>query len=178
LKSQYSNNIKSLLKTVKEASFYDSTNLFKIGEETIKKASQGDKNKGAIAEVYLYYGNYFYYTRNTTRAKRYFAQSIEEAENSGNNHIHTLSSIRLIFMEHEEGLNPNAENELRIKLEETKKTKDYENTAEILNLLGIIKEEKNQLQEAAKLYIEGLSFSETNSINHYPAVFRNNLGLI
>ena len=154
-KAQYTNEIKGFLKNVKEASFYDSTNLFKVGQETIKKASKVDKNKGAIAEVYLYYGNYFYYTRNTTRAKRYFAQSIEEAEKSGNRHIKTLSGIRLIFMEHEEGLNPNAETELRIILEETKKTKDYENTAEILNLLGIIKEEQNQLQESAKLYLEG-----------------------
>lgn len=177
-KAQYTDEIKGFLKNVKEASFYDSTNLFKVGLETIKKASQVDKNKGAIAEVYLYYGNYFYYTRNTTRAKRYFSQSIEEAEKSGNNHIKTLSGIRLIFMEHEEGLNPNAENELRIILEETKKTKDYENTSEILNLLGIIKEEQNQLQESAKLYLEGLVFSESHNITHYPAVFRNNLGLI
>jgi signal transduction histidine kinase len=177
-KAQYTNEIKELLKNVKEASFYDSTNLFKVGRETVKKASQLEKNKNAISEVYLYYGNYFYYTRNTARAKQYFTQSIQEASKTGNNHIKTLSSIRLIFMEHEEGLNPNAENELKIILEETKKTKDYENTAEILNLLGIIKEEKNQLQESAKLYLEGLIFSESHNTPHYPAVFRNNLGLI
>ena len=176
-KAQYTNDIKELLKNVKEASFYDSTNLFKIGKETIKKASQTNINKGAAAEVYLYYGNYFYYTRNTTRAKQYFAQSMQEAERYNNDHIKTLASIRLIFMEHEAGLNPNAENDFKVLLEETKKKKDYENTVEILNFLGILKEEKNQHQESAKLYLEGLTFAESHSITHYPAVFRNNLGL-
>ena len=113
LKSQYSNNIKSLLKTVKEASFYDSTNLFKIGEETIKKASQRESNKGAVAEVYLYYGSYFYYTRNIFRSKYYLSKSIKEAEKTNNSHIKTLSNIRLLFMEHEGGLNPNVEEEFK-----------------------------------------------------------------
>lgn len=176
--AQYSNDIKELLKNVKEASYYDSTNLFKIGKETIKKASQSDKDKGAIAEVYLYYGNYFYYTRNTDRAKRYFTQSQNEALKFNNKHIETLCRIRMVFMEHEAGLNPNAENELKILFDETKKEKDYENSCEILNFLGIIKESQNQLQNAAKLYLEGLTLSESKNVFHYPAVFRNNLGLI
>lgn len=176
--AQYTNEVKELLKNVKEASFYDSTNLFKVGKETIKKVSQTEKNKAAIAEVYLYYGNYFYYTRNTTRAKQYFSQAMQEAEKSNNKHIETLSRIRLIYMEHEGGLNPNAENDFKLLLEDTKKQGDYDNTAEILNFLGILKEEKNQHQEAAKLYLEGLTFSESHSISHYPSVFRNNLGLI
>ena len=176
--AQYSSDIKSLLKNVKEASFYDSTNLFKVGNETIRKATQLENNKGAIAEVYLYYGNYFYYTRDLSRSKQYFIKSIKEAEKTNNYHIRTLSNIRLLYMEHEGELNPNVENDFKLLLVETKQKKDFENTAEILNLLGILKEEKNQLQEAAKLYLEGLSFAETNSIAHYPAVFRNNLGLI
>jgi len=176
--AQYTNDIKELLKNVKEASFYDSTNLFKIGKETIKKASQTSKNKGAVAEVYLYYGNYFYYTRNTSRAKQYFFEAIQEAEASRNKHIETLSRIRLVYVKHESGFNLDAENDLNVLLEQTKKENDNENTAEILNFLGILKEEKNQHQEAAKLYLAGLTFSESHSISHYPSVFRNNLGLI
>ena len=176
--AQYSEELNSLLKDVKEASFYDSTNLFQIGTKTIHKAVMSKNDKGAVAEVYLYYGNYFYYTRNVPRAKNYLAKSIQEADKTNNVHIKTLSNIRLIFMKHEEGLNQNIENDFRQLLTETKIKKDYENTSEIINLLGIIKEEKNQLQEAAKLYMEGLAFSESHSITHYPAVFRNNLGLI
>ncbi|MFN8117671.1 MAG: sensor histidine kinase [Bacteroidia bacterium] len=177
-KAQYTNEIKELLKNVKEASYYDSINLFNVGKETILKATQNEKNKGAIAEVYLYYGNYFYYTRNTERAKQYFSQSVEEAAKSNNKHIETLAQIRLMFMDQEAGLNPEAESNFKNLLEETKKQKDYDNTCEILNLLGIIKESNNQLQEAAKLYLEGLNLSESRSVLHYPAVFRNNLGLI
>lgn len=148
-KAQYTNEIKELLKNVKEASYYDSINLFNVGKETILKATQNEKNKGAIAEVYLYYGNYFYYTRNTERAKQYFSQSVEEAAKSNNKHIETLAQIRLMFMDQEAGLNPEAESNFKNLLEETKKQKDYDNTCEILNLLGIIKESNNQLQEAA-----------------------------
>jgi hypothetical protein len=51
---------------VKEASFYDSTQLFKIGEEAIRIAKASDRTD-AIAEVYLYYGNYFYYIHQIER---------------------------------------------------------------------------------------------------------------
>ncbi len=176
--AQYSEELKNLLKDVKEASFYDSTHLFKIGQKTIIEASQNKKYQGAISEVYLYYGSYFYYTRNITQAKYYLNQSITKALTSNNHHIKMLSNIRLIFMEHEESINQNAEKDFQKLLVESKLNKDYENTVEILNLMGIIKEERNQLQDAAKLYIEGLVFSEAHNITHYPAVFRNNLGLL
>lgn len=175
--SQYSTEINKLLKDVKEASFGDSTTLFKIGEQTITKASQS-KYKGAEAEVNIYYGNYFYYTRNIDRAKIYFEEAKLKAQTFSIKHIETLANIRLSFIDYELGINESAEQDLLNLLLETKKTKDYENHAELLNLLGIIKESKNELQKAAELYIEGLAFSESHNISHYPAVFRNNLGLI
>jgi two-component system, NarL family, sensor kinase len=178
IKGQYSSEIKSLLKNVKEASFFDSTNLFKTGEETIQKALLSENDKGAVAEVYLYYGSYFYYTRDIIRSKQYFTKSITEAEKTNNYHIATLSNIRLMFIDHESGLNPDLEKDFNTLLIQAKQKKDYESAAEIINFLGIIKEGNNKTKEAAKLYIKGLSFAEAHSINHYPAVFRNNLGLI
>lgn len=175
--AQYSNEINQLLKDVKEASFYDSTKLFTIGQEAIQKTINTNY-KGAVSEVYLYYGNYFYYTRNIERAKVYLGRSVISAKASGNKHIETLANIRLMFMDYESGLHEGVEKDFLALLEETKRTKDYENTVELLNLLGIINEEKNQLKEAARLYLEGLVFSESHNIAHYPAVFRNNLGLI
>jgi len=175
--AQYPYEITKLLKEVKEASFGDSANLFKIGNKTILKASQ-TKYKGAEAEVNIYYGNYFYYTRNIDRAKFYFEKAKSKAQTFSNKHIETLANIRLIFVDYEIGINESAEQDLLNLLLETKKTKDYENHAELLNLLGIIKESKNELQAAAELYIEGLVFSESHGIPHYPSVFRNNLGLI
>jgi signal transduction histidine kinase len=175
--AQYSTEINKLLKEVKEASFADSVTLFKIGQQTIIKVSQ-TKFKGAEAEVNIYYGNYFYYTRNIDRAKFYFEEAKSKAQAYSNKHIETLANIRLIFIDYEIGINESAEQDLLNLLLETKKTKDYENHAELLNLLGIIKESKNELQAAAELYIEGLAFSESHGIPHYPSVFRNNLGLI
>lgn len=176
--AQYNSSLNSLLKNVKEASFYDSLNLFKVGEEAIRQATVSEKYKGAIAEVHLYYGSYFYYTRNISRAKLYFNQSIKEAENTNNQRIKMLSTIRLLFLEHSEGLIPDVEPEFKTLLSEAKKGKDYESASEIINFLGILKEEKNQLQAAAKLYLEGLAFAEAHNVTHYPAVYRNNLGLI
>ena len=175
--SQYSAEINKLLKEVKEASFADSATLFKIGEQTILKTSQ-TKYKGAEAEINIYYGNYFYYTRNIDRAKVYFEKAKSIAQTYSNKHIETLANIRLIFIDYEIGINESAEQDLLNALLETKQTKDYENHAELLNLLGIIKESKNELQAAAELYIEGLAFSESHGLPHYPSVFRNNLGLI
>lgn len=175
--AQYSNEINQLLKDVKEASFYDSTKLFTIGQQAIAKTIN-TPHKGAVSEVYLYYGNYFYYTRNIERAKLYLGRALINAKATHNKHIETLANIRLMFMDYESGFSEGIEKDFLALLEETKRTKDYENTVELLNLLGIINEERNQLKEAAKLYLEGLVFSESHNIAHYPAVFRNNLGLI
>lgn len=174
---QHNDDIKSLLKDVKEASFGDSTTLFKIGQQAIIEISK-TKDKGAVAEIYVYYGNYFYYTRNIDRAKVYFKEAVLLAQKFSNKHIETLANIRLIFIDYELGINENAEQDLLNLLLETKQTKDNENHAELLNLLGIIKESKNELQTAAELYLEGLAFSESHALPHYPSVFRNNLGLI
>lgn len=175
--AQYNAEINKLLKEVKESSFGDSVKLFKIGELTILKTAK-TKYKGAPSEVYLYYGNYFYYTRSIDRAKSYFVKAKVNAQTFENKHIATLANIRLMFIDYELGLNESAEQDLLNLLLETKKTKDYENSLELLNLLGIIKESKNELHGAAELYLEGLLLAESHSIPHYPAVFRNNLGLL
>ncbi len=176
-RAQYNNEINHLLKDVKEASYYDSTKLFTIGQQAIAKTTNTRYN-GAVAEVFLYYGNYFYYTRNIAKAKVYLERANITAKATKNKHIETLSKIRLLFMDYEAGFDEGVEKEFLLMLEETKKEKDYENTVELLNLLGILNEEQNKLQEAARLYLEGLTFSESHNIKHYPAVFRNNLGLI
>lgn len=53
--SKYISGITLLLKDVKEAAYYDSVNLLKVGEDTIKLANISEKQKGAIEEVHLYY---------------------------------------------------------------------------------------------------------------------------
>ncbi|HXU27753.1 MAG TPA: tetratricopeptide repeat protein [Bacteroidia bacterium] len=170
--------IKTLLKEVKEASYYDSAKLYTAGESTIKKATASNV-KGVEAEVHLYYGNYFVYTRNLKKAQFYFEKSLAEAKKYNVANIKMLAQIRLSFLKYEnESSKDEAEKELLSLLDSTKKNNDYENTAELLNLIGIIKEDKNQSKEAAKLYLEGSNLAETHNLNYYIAVFQNNLGLI
>ncbi len=175
--SQQNEAIKDLLLEVKEASYYDSSRLFKTGEKALSKAT-ATSNKAAEAEVHLYYGNYFFYTRNLEKAKSYFEQSLVEATNANDLHLNILAKIRLAFIEYEAGDKAQGEKEMFFLLNMAKKVKDYENVAELLNLIGISKEARNKPQDAVKLYLEGLALAETNNLKYYPAVFRNNLGLI
>ncbi len=175
--AQYCPEIDSLIIEVKEATFEDSIQLFNKGKKALTIISKS-KFKDAISEVYLYYGNYFYYIRNVERANLFFEKAKLFASNTGNKHIETLAKIRLIYINNEFNEKAPLEQDLLNLLLETKQSKDYANYAEILNLLGIIKESKNDLQGAAELYLEGIVFSESHSIPHYPAVFKNNLGLI
>src|SRR6185437_5085998 len=170
--------IKTLLTKVKEASYYDSVKLFSIGESTIKKANS--LNTPQIeAEVHLYYGNYFVYTRNLKKAQFYFEKSLAEAKKYAIKNSITLAEIRLSFLKYEDESNrAEAEKELLALLDSTKKNKDYENNAELLNLIGIINEDKNKSKAAAELYLEGLNLAEIHNLNYYIAVFQNNLGLI
>ncbi|MBS1651765.1 MAG: sensor histidine kinase [Bacteroidetes bacterium] len=176
--AQYSSEIKLLLKKVKDASYYDSIHLFKVGEETINKALKTSFDKAAVADVYIHYGNYFYYTQNVARAKNYFTLALEKAKQTNNSYIKHLALIRILYLDYEQGLGLDIEQNFNLLLNECQKNKDYKNVCEILNLLGIIKESKNQKVEAANLYLKGIAISESQNIERYPAVFRNNLGLL
>lgn len=175
--ANYSPAINRLISEVKEASYYDSAKLFKVGEQTIEKAI-ASSSQAAVAEVHLYYGNYFFYVRNLEKAKKYFEQSLEESKKWKNTHIEILSEIRLLFLEYETGSSEQVEKNLFLLLEKSKQIRDFENVAELYNLLGIIKQDKSDAQAAVKSYLEGLTISEIHNLNYYPAVFRNNLGLI
>ena len=174
---QYTKEINQLINHVREVSYSDSLSLFKAGRLTVATA-KACRQEAAIADVYLYYGNYFYYIRNMDRAKRYFNLAYKQAFISGNRHIETLATIRQIFMDYETGMNDDAEKELNQLLVEVKSKQDYENTVEIINMLGVLKERDNQPREAAKFYIEGLGLADSHALDRYVSVFRNNLGLI
>jgi len=175
--AQYTGKITQRLKNLRELAYSDSLGLFREGEEVIRSV-RGTPQEAAISDVYLYFGNYFYYTRNIDRARAYFTKANKQAILTKNQHIQDLSNVRLVFIDNEEGLNDDAENQLNEMLAEAKEKKDHENTLEIINFLGILKERENHLQDAIKLYIEGLYLAETYNLGHYAGVFRNNLGLM
>lgn len=174
---QYDTTVNRLIAGVKEASYYDSAKLFAIGQKTISAATAASF-PAAIAEVHLYYGNYFFYVNNFKKAGIYFKQALDEAAKANAAHIDMLARIRLAFLEFEKGSEIVGAKELDDLLDEANKSNDYKNIAELLNLIGIIKEKKNDMQGAARLYLQGLSIAETHNLKYYPGVFRNNIGLI
>jgi signal transduction histidine kinase len=175
--AQYADDLQRSISDVRNASYIDSARLFSIGEQTIRLA-RDRKEYGAIADVHLYYGNHFFYTRDFEKAEMYFIKAEKEAELYNNENIRLLANVRLSFLKFERGNTVVAEDELKLLLKEAGEKKDYTNQVEILNLLGIILETKNDLKGALKLYLEGLTISEVRNLSYYPAVFRNNLGLI
>lgn len=177
LSAQYSNDITQRLKNLRELAYSDSLGLFREGEEIIRFV-KGTPQEAAIADVYLYYGNYFYYTRNIQRAKAYFTKANKQAILYKNQHIKDLSTVRLVFIDNDEGISDDAESELALMLADAKQKKDHENTLEIINFMAILKERKNLFQDAIKLYVEGLYLAEQYKLGHYTGTFRNNLGLM
>lgn len=163
-----------LLKEIKEASYYDSARLFQKGNELMKATHDA----AAIAEMYLYYGNYYYYKQKKDSAAIYFQRAASEAVKGKSPHIETLAHIRLIYTEYDKGRRFWAESRLYELLDTVKLASDFRNTAEILNLLAIIEDEKGNTKKAAEMYYQGLGIAESNNLHYYTAVFRNNLGLI
>ncbi len=172
--SQQRADIKQLLLQVKDASYFDSTLMFNKGQEAIFKSP----NYITKAEVHIYYGSYYFYIHKLDKAIEYFKLSRKEAELAKSNHFANLSKIRMTYIEFEKGNKIKAEKLLVDLLVIAKLGNDYKNILELFNLLGIIKESKNDLKSAAELYYEGLTLSEEKKLEYYPGVFRNNLGLI
>ncbi|MFI5150936.1 MAG: histidine kinase [Bacteroidia bacterium] len=175
--AQYSAEVNRSVEVLKDASYYDSARLFKLGEELITHV-KGTADKSAVAEVHLYYGNYCCYIRNFTKAEQYFKQARKEADENHEYHIHDLASIRLAYLDAETGEKNEAEREMDSLLMREKERGDFRNVAELLNLIGINKENNNKAQEAAGLYLQGLTLSESKGMHYYAGVFHNNLGLL
>jgi tetratricopeptide (TPR) repeat protein len=172
--SQQKTEIKRLLLEVKDASYFDSTLMFNKGQEAILKSPINETK----AEVHIYYGSYFFYTHRLDKAIEYFKLSRKEAEKAKSKHFANLSKIRLSYIQFEKGNKIKAEKLLTDLLNIARLEKDYNNILELYNLIGIIKESKNDLKAAAELYYQGLTLSEEKKLDYYPGVFKNNLGLI
>lgn len=166
-----------LIRKVKEASYYDSTRVFTIGEKAIQEAKKKN-DKSSIAKINLYYGNYFFYVRNLEKAKVYFVLSRKIAKESDDEQTERLANIRLAFLDFEKGQRDKAVEELNSYFKQALNQNDYNNAVEALNLLGCIEEAEGNTKLALTTYYEGLVLSEKFNLKYYPAVFKNNLGII
>lgn len=176
----YSQNKKELLKllqNVKEASYYDSLNVFTEGNKVIQNANSENLSE-ITAEVFIYYGNHFYYVRNLDRAKYYFELALAEAEKTNCSHLIILAKIRLAYIQSENEDFKNIEKELFALAQQAQKQNDFENVAEILNMRGIYHEKNGDPKTTANLYLEGLNLAKKHNLDYYQATFHNNLGLL
>lgn len=176
-KSQTIDSFAGEMSEVKEASYYDSASVFNAGQKLINK-STNDNAALIKAEVYIYYGNHFYYTRNIPRAKFYFEKALEQAEKCSSSHFIILSKIRLAYIQNETEDFKTIENQLITLVKEAQVNSDYENIAEILNMRAIFSERNGDPQTSAKLYLEGLNLAKSHKLEYYEATFHNNLGLL
>lgn len=175
--AQYSEEINRVIKQVREASYQDSVRLFKTGNEAQQKIAASAYPQ-ANAEILIFYGNHCFYVRKMAEARSWYEKAAAEAAKFNSAHLLQLAKIRLAYYEYEQGNSGQAEKDLLALLQQAKAAKDNLNTAELLNLVGIIKENRNEMEEATKLYIEGTDLGETQHLDYYSGVFRNNLGLL
>lgn len=171
-------SLKVLLLKVKEASYFDSTRLFTAGEKAMRFAKAIKQEVKTEAEVNIYYGNYFFYTRHLDVAASYFNKALSLAQTINFNRIVTLAKIRLLYLDRERGLAQNTLAELNILLEECIKTNDSENEFEIYNFMGITHEESGDFKKAVEFYIKGLTQAELKKNEYFQATFLNNIGLL
>lgn len=176
MSANYSPEILKLIKEVKFASYIDTVKLFDVGEKAIKKIKQS-KDLSAEGEVYIYYANYFYYSREIDRVKNYLSKAEQIAKKYNNEELELFVKSRLLFLGYEDG---NKEDRERLEsiLSYCKQKQYHKTEVELYNLLGNVYEESNQSNKAAKYYLEGISVAEKYNITEYPAKFKNNLALL
>lgn len=174
--SNYDPEIKKLIKKVKEASYIDTVKLFKVGDEVIKKIRQTEF-KSAEAEVYIFYANYYYYSREIDRAKYYLNKAQQTAVKYNDEELELFAKARLLFLDYEDGNKDNIEI-LESILKYCNNNGYHKAEVELLNLLGNIYEQGNESNRAAKYYLEGISIAEKYGYSEYPAKFKNNLALL
>lgn len=175
--SQNAINLTKLLSDVREASYYDSTDVFGAGN-TVLKACTPEEAEKIKAEVYIYYGNYFFYTRNLERAKYWFNTALEQAERINSSHFIILAKIRLAYLRSESEDFRKIEKEMVLLSKEAAENNDFENIAEIINMRAIFHEQHGDPKTTANLYLEGLNLAKNHHLEYYEATFYNNFGLL
>lgn len=174
--SNYDPEIKKLIKRVKEASYIDTVKLFSVGEDVIGQIRKSDY-KSAETEVYIFYANYFYYSREIDRAKFYLNKAEQTAIKYNDEELELFVKARLLFLGYEDG---NKEDRERLEsiLKYCQKKEYHKTEVELLNLLGNVYEEGNESNKAARCYLDGIAISEKYGYSDYPAKFKNNLALL
>jgi len=166
-----------MLSDVKTASYYDSTNLFKLGYKTISLAKKQNRND-VMANVYIYFGNYYYYIANISKAKEFYEKAKTLSNTKPYSPAYQLASLRTLFIDIEQRGNYNDTIIIANQIKIAQTNNDSILFLEGLNTLGILTEATTNYESSLRYYFKGLHYADSLNFNQYIGVFKNNIGLI
>jgi two-component system, NarL family, sensor kinase len=179
VKAQYrfdTNTFEGLKNIIRQSTYYDSVSVFKYGEKAIRIA-KSEKSLSNEALIYQYYGNFYYFSRKLEKAEDYYKKSIEIAVKAADSALVNSTKIRLAFILADTE-SYSAEKEFFRLLEVSKNNNETKNIIECLNGLGILYENRQNLNEAFDYYLKGLKVAEEYNDEFYIGMILNNLGLV
>jgi hypothetical protein len=77
--SKNNSELEFLKKRIRQSTYYDSVAVFQNGAKAIKLA----RKLNSLSEegiIFQYYGNFYYFSRNISKAKEYYHKTIEIAK--------------------------------------------------------------------------------------------------
>lgn len=161
---------------IKQATYYDSSTVFSLGEQCIQLAKKLHR-ENEIGYVYQYYGSFNYYANNLSEAKKYYAKSISVGEKTKDLKLINSTKIRLNFLILDQDV-LQAEDGFKKLLIDAKKGNYIENQLEIYNGFGIMYEARLMYDKATESYLKGLRISEKHNKKFATGYLLNNLALL
>lgn len=174
--SKEEKRLETMRMQMQRSSFDDSLKLFQMGAEFIQLAKQLNK-EAEIGYVYQYYGTYFYFSNNLSKARAYYKKSIDFGERMGNEKQVLATKIRENYLDMDDNI-PKAEKVFKNLLAQSEKGKYLENQIVIHNGLGILYESTLKDKEAIQSYLRGLKIAEKGGFKYETGFLLNNLGLL
>lgn len=178
LSAQKSDNqkLEDLKIQIKQATYYDSSTVFSLGEQCIRLAKKL-KKENEIGYVYQYYGSFNYYANDLAEAKKYYAKSLAVGERTKDYKLINSTKIRLNFLILDQDV-LKAENGFKQLLEDAQRGNYIDNQLEIYNGFGIMYESRLMYDKATESYLKGLRMAEKYDKKMPTGYLLNNLALI
>lgn len=172
-----SDKFDQIISEIRYHSYFDSASLFVEGAKAIS-VFKTNGHPELEAEIYIFYGNHFYYKSESLKAKKYFEKALSIATHHKNNRLQNLSKIRLTYLEWDEGKEKECRESFQRILEDATKLKEFSNQIECYNALALMEERYSRYKKAISYYLKGLSIAEEHQEEHYIGVLLNNIGLL
>jgi two-component system NarL family sensor kinase len=168
--------LEELKKDIRQSTYYDSAAVFKKGQIAIDLAKK-HRLVSEEANIYQYYGNFYYFSYDIEKAKSNYSKSIEIAREAGDMQLINSTKIRLAFIE-SAGDVVKAEKKFKKLLEEANEGSFDVNQIEIYNGLGNIYSDRMIRDTAMNYYLKGLKIAEKKKMKYHQAMLLNNIGLL